>query len=209
MSPLAQSTPSTATMSPARGRVDFLALVGVHPHDAAEALLPAGALVEVRCRPWRACPGRCRMNVNWPKGSSTILNAMRHDRLVGIGLQRHLLRRHRRSRMALTLAVQRRGQVADHRVQQRLHALVAVGRAQEHRRELLALARPRVTIAWISSSGDFLLGQQQLHQLVAVHRQGFEHVLAGGGGLVGQLGGNRLDADLSRRCRRRSRWPSS
>ena len=47
MSPLAQSTPSTATMSPARGRVDVLALVGVHPHDAAEALLAPGALVVV------------------------------------------------------------------------------------------------------------------------------------------------------------------
>ena len=38
------------------GRVDFLALVGVHLHDAAEALLLAGALVEVHFalvdRPW-------------------------------------------------------------------------------------------------------------------------------------------------------------
>ena len=39
------------------GRVDVLALVGVHPHDAAEALLAAGALVVVACspltkRPW-------------------------------------------------------------------------------------------------------------------------------------------------------------
>ena len=40
------------------GRVDFLALVGVHPHDAAEALLLAGALVVVASRPCRSCPGR-------------------------------------------------------------------------------------------------------------------------------------------------------
>ena len=51
MSPLAQSTPSTATMSPASGLVDVLALVGVHPHDAAEPLLAAGALVDSTCRP--------------------------------------------------------------------------------------------------------------------------------------------------------------
>ena len=33
-------------MSPAVARIDFLALVGVHPHDAAEALALAGALVD-------------------------------------------------------------------------------------------------------------------------------------------------------------------
>ena len=38
------------------GRVDFLALVGVHLHDAAEALLLAGALVEVACRPLSTLP---------------------------------------------------------------------------------------------------------------------------------------------------------
>ena len=41
-----------------------------------------------------------------------------------------------------------------------------------------------------------LFGQQQLHQLVAVHRQAFQHVMAGGFGVGLQLGRDLLVADI-------------
>ena len=40
------------------GRVDFFPLVGVHLHDAAEAILAAGALVKEHFALVRPCPGK-------------------------------------------------------------------------------------------------------------------------------------------------------
>ena len=53
-----------------------------------------------------------------------------------------------------------------------------------------------LTMAWINSSGGCSSPSMQLHQFVAVHRQGLQHVLALGGGIVGQRRGNLFYADL-------------
>ena len=79
-----------------------------------------------------------RMNVNWPNASSTILNAMPTNGLVGSGSSGNSCVGSSYC-LALTGAIERRGQIAHDRVQQRLHALVLIGRAHEDRRQILAL----------------------------------------------------------------------
>ena len=97
--------------------------------------------------------------------------------------------------LGLDRPIERRRQIADDGVEQQLHALVLVGRAHVHRRQVLRLhgvADDRVD----QFLGNALFRQQQLHQLVAVHRQAFEHLLPGGRGVVEQIGRNGFFADL-------------
>ena len=61
-----------------------------------------------------------RMNVSWPNGSSTILNAMPTNGLVGSGSSGNFSSGSSHC-LALTLPLQRRGQIAHDRIQQRLH----------------------------------------------------------------------------------------
>ena len=195
MSPLAQSTPNTATMSPASGLVDVLALVGVHPHDAAEPLLAARPLIDVRAalgEPALIHPHERQRAVR----VFDHLEGHGHGGLLRIGRQRDLLLMTLLVLgKGLRVAVQRRGQQPDHGIQQQLHALVAVGRAQQHRRELqLRHGRPHHVVDQLLR--HFFLGQEHLHQLVAVHREGFEHLLPGGAGFVGHLGRDRFHADV-------------
>ena len=175
------------------GRVDVFALVGVHAHDAAVALLAAGALVVV------AFTLLDRALVDPHEGQRAVgvfhhLEGHADHRLGRIGRQRHLLVRIVVGQ-GLDRALQRRGQVAGHRVQQRLHALVLVGRADEDGRQLLAEHR-LADDAIDQIQRHRLFGQQQLHHLVAVHRDGFQHVLPGGLDRFGHVGRDRFDADV-------------
>ena len=93
------------------------------------------------------------------------------------------------------LAVERAGQVAADRVEQRLHALVLVGRADHHRADLLGDG-PLADRLVDQVEGDLLLLEQQLHDLVGDHREGLEHPLAGALGGLGHVGRDRLAADV-------------
>ena len=97
--------------------------------------------------------------------------------------------------LALARRIERRRQVAHDRVQQRLHALVAVGRAQINGREFLLDHRVANDVV-NQVLADLFLAQQHLHQLVAVHRERFEHVVPGRRGLFLQGGRNRFLAHL-------------
>ncbi len=185
--------PITATMSPARGAVDFRALVGVHLHDAAEAVLLAGALVVVHF----ALVDRSLVDAEERQLAVRVFHDLEghaHERLLGIGFERELL-------VGLgvvlgrNLPLQRRRQVTHHGVQQGLHALVAVGRAHEHGRQIL-VAHAGLDDRMDQVERHFLFRQHQLHQFVAVHRQLLEHVLPGCDDVVFHLGRNRLAADL-------------
>ena len=136
------------------------------------------------------------MNVSGPNGSSTILKAMATNGLSGSGVERRSLASGSSWCLALTGAVQRRGQVADDGVQQRLHALVAIGRAQEHRRELLTAARPRATTLWISSSATASSASSSSISSSLYIESASSMCCRAACGLVGQLGRNRLVADV-------------
>ena len=180
-------------MSPAEAESISSRSVGVHPHDAAEAFLVAVALVEV------ATPLDEAALVDPHEGQRAVgvlddLEGHGHGRFVRVGRQQHLLDGVA-VHQGLDLAIQRRGQVADHGVQKRLHPLVAIGAAQEHRRQLLIEDRqPDRLVDQLARHR--LLGQQQLHDGVAIHRQRFQQVLPGPPGLVRQLGRDRLAADV-------------
>ena len=94
----------------------------------------------------------------------------------------------------LDRAFQRRRQVTDHRVQQRLDTLVFVGRPKENGGQLLAEHR-LANNAIDELQGKGLFGQQKLHHLVAIHRHRFQQMLAGGFDLLDHVGRDRLAAD--------------
>ena len=100
-----------------------------------------------------------------------------------------------------------RRQVSIDRINQRLDGFVLESRAHEDRRE--TLVDRRVTDQSVNQLlGDFLFGEQQLHQLVAIHRKRLEHVRTSLGGFVRQVSGNFFLANyFAIRCRR-SRRPS-
>ena len=85
------------------------------------------------------------------------------------------------------LDLQRRGQVVEDRVQQRLHALVLERRATEDRRDLDRERRPAQ--GGLQHVGrHFLLGEVQLGDVVVEIGQRLQQVLARRGGRVGEVG---------------------
>ena len=180
-------------MSPAAGRVDVFLLVGVDAEDPADpGPLPLAA-VEVE----RALGERPLIDPHVGHLAERLLDQLeRHgdQRGVGVGGQRDL------GHAVVVvlgedLAVERAGEVAADRVEQRLHALVAVGRADHHRAELLG-DRPLADRLVDQVDGDLRLLEQQLHDLVGDHREGLEHPLAGALGGLDHVGGDRLEADV-------------
>ena len=165
----------------------------MHPHNAAEALPLAGALVDHLVTLFH------RALINAHEGELAVrivdqLERHAHERLGRIGGQREfffgivpLL--------GLNFVGQRRRQVAHDRIQQRLHAFVLVGRAHEHRRGVLILhgVFHRGVDQFFR---HFLLGQQHFHQLVAVHRQTFQHRVALLLGFFQHVGGNGFAAHV-------------
>src|SRR6185312_12295778 len=83
--------------------------------------------------------------------------------------------------------VERRGQVVDDRVEQRLHALVLEGRAAQHRRQL-DLERGLADRRLDALGGDLRLLEDQFDELVVVMGDLLEHVLTRRGRLVGEVG---------------------
>ena len=129
-------------MSPAAARIDLLTFIRVHPHQAAEAFLAAGALVEQQLA----------------FGDGPLVDP--HEGQLAVRIV-HDLERHTDERPArvgvkfdrrvsavstcVNRPVERRGQIADDRVQQGLNSLIAIRGAQEDRRDILRSARNRAT----------------------------------------------------------------
>ena len=171
------------------GEIDVFALIGVHPHDPAITFLAAISLVEIAFALLDA-------TLVHPHERERAVRVLHHleghtdHRLVGIGRQRHLLVRVVVGQ-GLDRAFQRRRKVSCHGVQQRLHALVLVGRPKENRRKLLAehgLANHAID----QFQRQILLGQKEFHHLIAVHRYGFQQMLPGGLDLGQHVGWDRL-----------------
>ena len=146
------------------------------------------------------------MKVNWPNGSSTILKAMPTNGLAGSGSKLELLIG-MLPILGLDRSIKRRREIPGNGVEQQLHALVLIGRSHVDRGQILRLhgiADDRVD----QFLGNALFRQEQLHQLVAIHRQAFEHLLPGGVA----SSANRpewLPRGPFRRWHRRSNRPSS
>ena len=121
-------------MSPAIGFLDVLAVVGVHQQHAADALLAVARAVE-------------QAHAAFQLAGIDAAEGQRADERVV-----HDLERQHRERLVVGRAaddrrfglvveagrrrdVHRRGQIIDHRVEQRLHALVLERRAAQHRIE--------------------------------------------------------------------------
>ncbi len=176
-----------------RGRVDIFLLVGVDAEDPADPgpLLLPGVVVE---GPLLEGPLVDPDEGDLAEGLLDQLERHRHQRRVRVGSQRDL-----GAAVAVILgedlAVERAGQVAVDGVEQGLDALVAIGRADHHRADLLD-DRPLADRLVDQLERDLLLLQQQGHDLVGEHRQRLEHPLAGALGGLGELGRDRLDADV-------------
>ena len=132
---MAHSMPITATMSPARGRVDVFLLVGVDAEDPADPRPLPLPRVEVEA----PLGQRPLVDADERDLAERLLDELErhgHQRRVGVGRQRHL-----GPAVGVVLgedlAVERAGQIAADGVQERLNPLVAVGRADHHRAELL------------------------------------------------------------------------
>ena len=90
-------------------------------------------------------------------------------------------------------AVQRAGQVVPDRIEQFLHAFVAIRRTHHHWRDLLRerrFADQRANFL----DGDFALFEQRFHQFVIEQGQRFEHFLPRGRGLLDIAFGDRFAA---------------
>ncbi len=168
---------------------DLLAVVGVHHQDAPDALGAPAVDVE-HARPGLEAPGvDAEVGELADVGVGHDLEGERGERLGVIGRARDLalallaLDRlgagHRRH-------VQRRGQVVDDGVQQRLHALVLERGAAQHGRQLDRERRlaDRLLEALL---GDLGLLEDQLEQPVVVVGDLLQQVLARGGGRFGEL----------------------
>jgi hypothetical protein len=157
---------------------DLVALLGAAVHDRAAA--PEPALVDAQV------------------GELTVaavleLEGERHQRLVRV--------RGERDRRLVVREVDARvldlggiRQVAGHRVQQRLYALVLVGRSQKDGCQLLGDRAAANRLA--NERLGHLLLEDRLGQIVREERDRIEHGLARGLGLALQLGGDRVLADL-------------
>ncbi len=169
--------------------LQLLALVGVHHQDPADPLGPTGVHVQ------HARSGSQLARVDAEVGQLA-------DVWVG-----HDLERERRERLvvgrvaARRLAifgpldglqtldrrhVERARQVVDHRVEQRLHALVLEARAAQHRRHP-DRQRRRTDRLLEARSWNLLLLEDHLEQLIVVVRDLLQQVLAGGSGVLGEL----------------------
>src|SRR5262245_49923601 len=158
-----------------RDGLDLFLLVGVHPEEAADALLLVLGRVE------DAGPGLERSRVDAQEDELT-------DVLVVHDLERQGPERRVVGRLALLgflglgidaldrWDVQRRRQVVDHRVQQRLHALVLERRAAEDREQLhadRALAHGGLQLG----GRDRLAVHVLLHQVLVDLGEPFDHLL--------------------------------
>ena len=173
--------------------LDFLALVRVHLQQAADPLLPAAH---------RRVHGVARLQHSGVNADERQLAYVRVGRdlerqpgkrlavfcLAHVWLAVFLLALHRRN-------VRRRGQIVDHRVEHRLHALVLERGTAQHRHDLV------VERADADASLDLLDRQLAglevlVHQLFVRLGRGLDHLLAPLLGLVSEIGGDILALEL-------------
>ena len=167
---------------------DLLALVGVHHQDAPDPLGAPGAHVQHARARLEVAGVHAEVGQLADVGVGGDLERQRRERLGVVGVARDLAllllaldqfgADHRRH-------VQRRGQVVDDRVQQRLHALVLERGAAQHGRQLGRQRRlaDRLLEALL---GDLAFLEDQLQQPVVVVGDLLEQVLARGGGRFGE-----------------------
>ena len=170
-------------------RVDLLAVVRVHDEQAADALgAPGRDVQDLRAGVQRAgVDAEVRELADERVGHD--LEAERRERLGVVGLQDDLVAEVAALEHQVAvdrLDLQRRGQVVEHGVQQRLHALVLEGRAAQDRRDL---DRQRVLAdrGLEHRDGDLGLVEEQLGDVVVHVGELREQVLARLGGGVGEV----------------------
>ena len=169
------------------GFLDVLAVVGVHQQHAADALLAVlGRVDDAGAGGQRARIDAAERDRADERIVHDLEREQRH-RLLVVRLAHDLVvlvvdaldRRH----------VERRRQIIDHRVEQRLHALVLERRAAQHRIERAGdhgLADQRLSVA---SSGSLPSRQAAMHVVIELDG-GLDHLLAVFLGLVEHVGRN-------------------
>ena len=136
------------------------------------------------------------MKISWPtNGSVMILKPSAAERLAVVGLADDLLFHVVRVVTDHGRNIERAGQVIDHSVEQRLHALVLERRAAEHREDVhrdgrLADASLQLRL------GRLLTLEVQVHDLVVGVGDRLDQVVASLFGRLEQVGGNLFDRVL-------------
>ncbi len=169
--------------------LDLLAAVGVHLHQPADAFAPSFDRVVDRVAGIDHAGVAADEGQGAHEGVGGDLERQRRERRVVVGqplafalggIVQHALDR---------WFVHRRRQVADHRVQHRLHALVLEGGAAQRRHDLaLEGAGAQAGVDLVLAEG--LAFQILFHQLVGSLGGGFDHLLAPGLAVGPQAGGN-------------------
>ena len=137
-----------------------------------------------------------RVKVSWPNAIVDDLERHADERLGRIAARAGTFSSGFFGSIGRELAIERRGQVARDRVEQRLHALVLVGRAHEHRREALADARRRGRSCG-SASRALLLRSAAVSISSSLYIDSASSMwCASFGGFVVHVGRNLFDADL-------------
>ena len=175
------------------GLLDLFHLVGVHAHQAAHLGLLAGAAVDDGVPlPDLALIGA---NVGQLAVAAVLqLEGQRHQRVFGIVADHDLGLVPVEIERGI-LDVRGAGQVGIDRVQQQLDALVLVGRADHHRGQFQAQGAPADGLV-DHRLGDVAFLEHGLHEFVGEHGHRVEQFLPFGLGLVAQIGGDLLDADI-------------
>ena len=186
---------------------DVFALVGVHLHQAPNAIGPAGTRIQHRV----AGLERARIDAHKAELAEWIvddLEGQRRQRLAVVGLADHNLVVMRGIDALHRRLVQRAGQIIDHRVQQRLNALVLEGASADHREDLQidgGLANAGLQFV----DGRRLAFEKLLQQHIVGLGDHFNQLQAEGLCLLLQVGGNRLNGVLARPWFRRATEPPS
>ena len=186
----------------------ILALVGVHLHQAADAIGLAGARIQHRV----AGLQRTRVDAHEAELAEWIvddLEGQRRKRLTVVRLARHDLVVMRGIDAFNRRLVERAGQIIDDRVEQRLNALVLECASANYREDL------QIDGGLANAGLQFFNGRRfAFEKLFQQHIVGlgddFNQLQAEGFGLLLQIGGNRLDVRTRRPSSRRAREsPSS
>src|SRR5208337_4244808 len=173
--------------------IDVFFLVGVHAQDPADPRPLALSRIEVK----GSFGQRSLVDPHVGDLTERFLDQLErhgHKRCVGVGRQGNL------GHAVVVvlgkdLAIQRGGQVAADRVQERLHPLVAIGGTDHDRTELLG-DRPLADrlVDQVERNINFL--QKQFHDLVGDHGERLEHPLTSTFGGLDQIGRAWLGTDV-------------
>jgi len=171
---------------------DLFALVGVHLQQAADTLGLAGAGIEDRIAGLELARVDADEDELADEGVGHDLEAESRERLVVVCLADDLLFHVLRIGADHGRNIERAGQVVDHRIEQRLHALVLEGGAAEHREDLHGDGGLADAGLELRFAGLFAL-EEQVENLVVGVGNGLDQRMAGDLGGLKQLGGNLFD----------------